>query len=78
MTLRYLTKMDDFYYEPGRIFSIGEKHPTEYGLWVPSLRLTLHMKALAPGQDVNGLWEGMHVGGSVSGDLVEGQANTEN
>lgn len=56
----------------------GQKHPHVYDLSVPELNLQLKISALAPGQDVLGIWEGIsEVEGTYNGNPVKGQANTE-
>lgn len=56
----------------------GEKHPHTYDLTIPELELDIHLNALAPGQDVNGIWEGVSKAeGSYQGKPISGQAYTE-
>lgn len=74
----YLTKSTDFSYTNQGVPN-GEKHPHVYELSVPSIDLKLVLKAYVPGQDVNGLWEGISsVDGTFKGKKVTGQAVTEN
>jgi predicted secreted hydrolase len=57
----------------------GEKHHLTYDLTVPELNLKINLQALAPGQDLNGIWEGVsRAEGSYQGHPIIGQAYTEN
>lgn len=74
----YLDKLSDFTYDAKDIVP-GGKHPLAYELNVPSMDLHLNMNAFVPGQDVNGIWEGISdVSGTYQGISIQGQANTEN
>jgi predicted secreted hydrolase len=74
----YLNKSTDFTYENHGV-PPGLKHPLEYDLSIPSIQLQTQITALSPGQDVNGIWEGISdVTGTYKGNPVIGQSNTEN
>lgn len=74
----YLTNPQDFSYQD-RGLPKGEKHPLTYDLIIPSIDLKLTMDAYVPGQNVNGIWEGISsVKGTLKGKPVTGQATTEN
>lgn len=73
-----LNKFQDFDYIDQGV-PPGERHPHIYDLSIPSINLNLHMKAVALGQDINGIWEGLSdVQGTYNGQPVLGQATTEN
>lgn len=73
----YLTKPTDFQYsDEGRLK--GQQHPNVYNLVIPSLDLKLHFQADVPGQDVDGVWEGISTAtGTYQGKKISGIANTE-
>jgi predicted secreted hydrolase len=57
----------------------GQKHPSKYDISVADLDLKLTLDALAPGQDKNGIWEGMStITGTYQGKPITGQGISEN
>jgi predicted secreted hydrolase len=73
----YLKDISDFEYTHHGV-PPGQKHPHVYDFSVPALQLNLTLTAVAPGQDVNNVWEGISdVTGTYNGIPVEGLANTE-
>lgn len=74
----FINDLSRFSYTPHAIPQ-GEKYPHTYDLSIPELDLNLQLNALAPGQDVNGIWEGVsQAQGAYRGAAVTGQAYTEN
>lgn len=62
-----------------RALTPGDKHPLTYDLSIPDINLNLILDALVPGQDVNGIWEGVSAAqGKYKDVAVKGQAYTEN
>lgn len=73
----HLPNFEDYSYKPRKSFA--GKFPLSYDLTIPSIDLDLQIDALAPGQHVNTIWEGVsEVKGTYRGFPVRGQAYTEN
>lgn len=74
----FITDISKFKYIPQEV-KPGEKHPLSYELDIPQIKLHLNLTALAAGQDLNGIWEGVSkVEGVYQGQPIKGQAYTEN
>jgi predicted secreted hydrolase len=56
----------------------GQKHPLVYHLSIPFMKLQITSEALVPGQDLNGIWEGVsQVTGTYKDQPITGQSYTE-
>ncbi|MHB1948586.1 MAG: lipocalin-like domain-containing protein [Gammaproteobacteria bacterium] len=72
-----INDLSKFTYTPHEVPK-GEKYPHTYDVSIPEVGLELQLNALAPGQDVNGIWEGVsQAEGVYQGTRVTGQAYTE-
>ncbi|MHB1946917.1 MAG: lipocalin-like domain-containing protein [Gammaproteobacteria bacterium] len=71
----YLTDFDGYSYNPRETM---RKFPLVYDLLIPSLGLVLNLRALAPEQDKNIIWEAVsEVSGTYKGVPVKGQGYAE-